>query len=135
MAEARRLICSHCEYQAPWMEFGFRQSGAGQPEGPREESASGARCPQCGSDAIRFADYEPSTYGGLTAEQWELVRELAAREARTGLLLAGQKEELETIVAVAEETALPAIAAIDEVGAFGYLEEATEALEVGTCGD
>jgi hypothetical protein len=117
MAEPRRLICSRCEYQAPWMEF------------RGEEGGRAPRCPRCGSDTIRFADYEPSTYGGLTADQWELVRELAARELRSGLLLTGQKEELEAIVGVAEEVALPAITAIDEVGVFGFLEEATAALQ------
>lgn len=86
------------------------------------------RCPQCGSDAIRFADYEPATYGGLTNAQWELVRELAHRELRLGLVMAGQKEDLEAILAVAEEEALPAVAAIDEMGIFGFLEEATSVL-------
>src|SRR5260370_5196992 len=121
MAESRRLICSNCEYQAPWTEFGV-------PEGGAQE----ARCPKCGGASIRYADYEPSTFGGLTAEQWELVRELAARELRGGLLLTGQQEELQAIAAVADEVAMPAIAAIDDVGVFGFLEEATATLEEET---
>src|SRR5947209_4126645 len=121
MAEPRRLICSDCEYQAPWTEFSVGEGGAQEP-----------RCPKCGGKSIRYADYEPSTYGGLTAEQWELVRELATRELRTGLTLAGQREELEAITAVADEVALPAIVAIDEVGVFGFLEEATATLEEET---
>jgi hypothetical protein len=115
MSEPRRLICSQCEHQAPWTEF----SG----------ESTAARCPKCGSDVVRFADYEPSTFGGLTAAQWQLIRELAERELRTGLTLVGQGDALAAVVAVAEEEALPAIAAIDEIGVFGYLEEATAALE------
>jgi len=114
MAESRRLICSNCEYQAPGSSF------AGEDASPR--------CPKCGSEAIRFADYEPSTYGGLTAAQWVMVRELAERELRLGLVMVGQKEDLEAILAVAEEEALPAVAAIDEMGIFGFLEEATTVL-------
>jgi hypothetical protein len=115
MAELRRMICSQCEFQSAWTDFGAEDAPA--------------RCPKCGGETIRFADYEPSTYGGLTADQWERVRSLVEREMRSGLLLVGQQEELAAILAVAEEEALPAIAAIDEVGVFGYLEEATAALE------
>jgi hypothetical protein len=64
----------------------------------------------------------------LTTAQWELVRELAQRELRAGLVMMGQKEDLEAILAVAEEEALPALAAIDELGIFGFLEEATTVL-------
>jgi hypothetical protein len=114
MAEPRRMICSNCEYQAPMIEFGAADATV--------------RCPKCGSDAIRFADFEPATYGGLTISQWELVRELTQRELRSGLIMTGQKEDLEAILAVAEEEALPAVAAIDEMGIFGFLEEATTVL-------